>query len=227
MLLCQTSVTLQLYNTMRHYTSLDRLLEVIDQAIKVLTVQSTAQREIPSTETNCDDELIAADKRDSARLMRVNHAGEISAQGLYHGQALTARSNTTVKQLKQASHEEADHLAWCEKRIRELGGRTSLLTPLWYVGSMSIGAVVGLFGDRYSLGFVKETEDQVVQHLKSHCRRISSKDKRTLAIIRQIQADEAEHAQQAQEAGGSNLPAPVRQAMRMAAKVMTSIAHYL
>lgn len=215
---------------MRRYTLLDRLLETADNALKVLTVQHTARRQVPDTETDCATDATALDadeKRYSARLMRVNHAGEIAAQGLYHGQLLTVRKASIRKHLKQASYEEAEHLAWCEKRIDELDGRTSLLAPLWYAGAMSIGACAGLFGDRYSLGFVRETENQVVEHLEAHCTRIASKDRRTYAIIKQIQADEAGHAEQARQAGSSDMPAPVCQAMRIMAKVMTSVAHYL
>ena len=212
---------------MRRYTLLDRLLATADRGLKVLTSQHSAQRPMPGARESGDSALSAEEKSYAARLMRVNHAGEIAAQGLYHGQLLTACNTSTRKQLEQAAHEEADHLAWCEKRIGELGGRTSLLTPLWYTGAVSIGAVAGLFGDNYSLGFVKETEDQVVEHLEAHCAQVSPHDRKTTAIIRQIQADEAEHAEQARRAGSTDMPAPVRHAMRMMAKVMTSVTHYL
>ena len=205
---------------------LDACIEAADQALRTLTGVATAARERPG-EPSRDDALSAAEKRRSIRLMRINHAGEVAAQGLYRGQALTACSDAGAGRMEKNAHEEIDHLVWCRQRLDELGGRTSLFAPLWYFGALAIGAAAGAAGDRWSLGFVRETEDQVVEHLESHLARVPLKDKATLAIIEQIKRDEAEHAQQARQAGAAELPRPVRSLMRAAAKVMTTTANYL
>lgn len=210
---------------MRDKGSLDRLIEAADQALKAVAGPATAVRETPGRESS-DEDLSASEKDHSARLMRVNHAGEIAAQGLYHGQALTARARATAEQMQQNAHEESDHLAWCEQRLAQLGGRTSILAPLWYAGSFVIGAAAGLAGDRWSFGFVKETEDQVVKHLDSHLAKAPVHDKATLAIIEQIRRDESEHAHAAELAGAAELPTPVKRLMKMTAKVMTTTAYY-
>lgn len=159
--------------------------------------------------------------------MRVNHAGEIAAQGLYHGQALVARNPATRAMLEQAAREEADHLAWCEQRLRELDDRPSLLDPLWYAGSFAIGALAGLAGDRHSLGFVAETERQVERHLDRHMEQIPAGDTRTRAIVDQMRADEQAHGQLATQAGGTPLPRPVQQLMQATARVMTGTARWI
>jgi ubiquinone biosynthesis monooxygenase Coq7 len=167
----------------------------------------------------------AAERQRSGALMRVNHVGEVCAQALYQAQALTARTPALRQQMQQAAREEMDHLAWTEQRLQELGDRPSLLNPLWYAGSFAIGLLAGRLGDSASLGFVVETERQVEQHLAGHLDRLPEADARSRAIVDQMRADERRHADDAQQAGGQDLPAPVRWLMRGAAKVMTTTAH--
>jgi ubiquinone biosynthesis monooxygenase Coq7 len=159
--------------------------------------------------------------------MRVNHAGEVAAQALYHGQAAFAARPEVRHLLEKAAHEEADHLAWCEQRLRELGSRPSLLGPLWYAGSFAIGAAAALAGDRTSLGFVSETERQVEGHIDSHLARLPAHDARSRAILETMRRDEIEHGAEARAAGGAELPPPVRTAMRATAKVMTTTSYWL
>jgi ubiquinone biosynthesis monooxygenase Coq7 len=159
--------------------------------------------------------------------MRVNHSGEVAAQALYHGQALISRSPATRDLLLRAAHEEADHLAWCETRLKELDSRPSLLVPLWYCGSFAIGALAAAMGDRTSLGFVVETERQVEGHLNEHLARLPADDTRSRAILNVMRTDEIEHGATAKSAGASELPAPVRALMRHVAKVMTTAAHWI
>jgi len=172
-------------------------------------------------------QLSEADRRESAALMRVNHSGEVAAQALYHGQALISRSAATRDLLLRAAHEEADHLAWCETRLKELDSRPSLLVPLWYCGSFAIGALAAAMGDRTSLGFVVETERQVEGHLNEHLARLPADDTRSRAILNVMRTDEIEHGATAKSAGASELPAPVRALMRHVAKVMTTAAHWI
>lgn len=171
--------------------------------------------------------LSEADKRASAALVRVNHAGEIAAQALYHGQALVARSDTTRALLLKAAREETDHLAWCETRLKELDSRPSLLNPLWYAGSFAIGAAAALLGDRASLGFVVETERQVEGHLDEHLARLPQDDIRSRAILQTMRTDEIAHGVSAKAAGGAELPSPVRFLMRNTARLMTSTAYWI
>jgi ubiquinone biosynthesis monooxygenase Coq7 len=159
--------------------------------------------------------------------MRVNHAGEMAAQGLYRGQALTARSPDTRAALEKAASEEGDHLAWCRERLDELGARRSLLDPVWFAGSVAIGALAGLAGDRLSLGFMAETERQVEGHLADHLGRLPDGDERSRTIVQQMQADEVGHGQAAMAAGGVELPQPVPTLMRLAARVMTGTAYWI
>lgn len=168
-----------------------------------------------------------AERREAASLMRVNHAGEVAAQALYHGQAAFAARPEVRDWLLQAAREEADHLAWCDQRLRELGSRPSLLGPLWYAGSFAIGVAAGLAGDRVSLGFVSETERQVEGHIDSHLERLPAADARSRAVLRVMRDDEAAHGAAARAAGGTGLPPPVRQAMRATAKVMTTTSRWL
>ena len=159
--------------------------------------------------------------------MRVNHVGEVCAQALYDGQAASTRDPILRSQFKQAAVEEGDHLAWTRQRIDELGGRVSMLNPLWYAGAFGLGLLAGRAGDRLSLGFMAETERQVERHLDGHLQRLPQADQRSRAVVEQMKADEAAHAQTAVRLGGVGLPAPVRSAMRAAAKVMTTTAHYI
>ena len=171
--------------------------------------------------------LSEVERRQSAALMRVNHAGEIAAQALYHGQALVARSDATRDMLLSAAKEESDHLAWCETRLRELGSRPSVLNPLWYCGSFAIGVLAAVTGDRTSLGFVVETERQVEGHLDEHLMRLPSGDTRSRAILNQMRTDEIGHGASAKAAGGTELPAPIGVLMRNAARVMTTAAYWI
>lgn len=205
------------------HSTLDRVLTSADQALRTIFGAHTAGRPYPSTAAGA--ELTADDKRASAALMRVNHVGEVCAQALYTAQSMSTSDPALKAQFDHAAREETDHLAWTEQRLRELGGRTSLLNPLWYVGAFGLGYVAGKVGDRWSLGFVVETERQVEQHLQSHLDRLPAGDAASRAIVSQMRDDEVRHGQAAQRAGGVALPAPVRWAMRAAAKVMTVTAH--
>lgn len=212
---------------MRHYTTLDLLLGQLDQAVRtVFGGPPTAQRVNPA-ESHREAELDAAQRTLAARLMRINHAGEIAAQGLYQGQALTARLDDVRERMEQAAGEENDHLAWCAARLRELDSHTSRLDPLWYLGAVSIGALAGIAGDKWSLGFVAETERQVVKHLDEHLLRLPDEDVRSRAILEQMREDEEGHATVAIEAGGAPLPEPIKRVMGMASKVMTGAAFWV
>jgi ubiquinone biosynthesis monooxygenase Coq7 len=204
----------------------DRWICGAEVALRTLSGGSRAERQAPTAET-AEDELDAREKRLSGALMRVNHVGEVCAQALYQAQAVAAVDPQLKAQMAQAAREEVDHLAWTEERLAQLGDRPSLLNPLWYGGAFLIGLAAGRLGDRVSLGFVVETERQVERHLESHLERLPAKDLASRAIVDRMRLDEAAHAEAARAAGGVELPAPVRGAMRLAAKVMTGTAHYL
>lgn len=204
--------------------AVDRLLGAADTALRTVFARHHAARACPQPDA-APPVLDEAAKREAAALMRVNHVGEVCAQALYAAQALTARDERLQTQFAQAAQEETDHLAWCEQRLDELGGRTSLLNPLWYAGAFGIGLLAGRAGDRWSLGFVVETERQVEQHLDGHLERLPAGDIASRAIVRQMRDDEVQHALAAERAGAAPLPAPLRWAMRAAAKVMTTTAH--
>lgn len=209
----------------RSLTPTDRCISHLDRALRTLFAPAPeASRPYPGAQQP-EPELAPDQRRHAAGLMRVNHAGEICAQALYHGQAATARESRVRTQFQQAAREEADHLAWCETRLTELGEGTSLLDPLWYAGSFAIGAGAGLAGDRWSLGFVVETERQVEAHLGDHLDRLPPSDERSRAVVRQMQADEARHGNEARAAGGRDLPRPVQEAMRLTAGVMKFLAY--
>jgi ubiquinone biosynthesis monooxygenase Coq7 len=199
-------------------------------ALRTLSGGSRAERATPQPQPVPDppaSELGADDKRLSGALMRVNHVGEVCAQALYQAQAVATGNAALKARMARAAREEVDHLAWTEQRLAELGDRPSLLNPLWYGGAFLIGLAAGRLGDRVSLGFVVETERQVEQHLESHLERLPAVDHASRAIVDQMRVDEAAHADAALAAGGIELPAPVRGAMRLAAKVMTATAHYI
>lgn len=211
--------------SMHRETLIDRFIMQADQALRTLfTEPSGSGRDNPGAGAN-EGELPARDKAKSLCLMRVNHAGEVCAQALYQGQALTARNQETRAQMQQAAVEENDHLAWCRQRIHELGGHTSLLNPFWYAGSLAIGAASGLLGDKWSLGFLAETEQQVVRHLDGHLQRLPASDHKSHAIIEQMKTDEAKHRDTARDAGGEALPEAVRKLMTLASRVMTTTAY--
>lgn len=179
---------------------------------------------LPATTLN-DADLNDAERRHVTGLMRVNHAGEVCAQALYLGQALTAQDDRVRNTLRKAATEESDHLRWCRQRLAELGGKPSALDPVWYGSSFALGAVVGLLGDKVSLGFVEATEDRVVQHLQAHEARLPAADERTKAVLVQMRADEARHGAQAMAAGGQRFPEPIKRAMAMVAGVMTALSY--
>jgi len=210
----------------RTFTIFDRLIGEIGKAINVLAAPVYANRASPAA-AGGEVLLAEAERVASGRLMRVNHSGEVAAQALYQGQALTARDATVAGAMRQAAAEEMDHLAWCEQRLRELNGRTSLLNPLWYVGSFAIGAVAGVFGDRASLGFIAETEKQVEAHLRSHMERLPMADHRSRAIVDQMTHDEVAHGAQAASLGADELPFLLRSAMRLTSRVMTRCSYWL
>lgn len=204
----------------------DRLILAFDRALRTVFGPSHASRPVPG-ENLPESELDPAQKAEAAALMRIDHVGEVCAQALYQGQALTARNSAAKAALEKAAAEEVDHLAWTERRIAELGGRRSLLNPLWYAGSYAIGAVAGLAGDRWNLGFLAETENQVVAHLDSHLKRLSHQDAKSRAILMAMKRDEAKHATTALHMGGSELPFGVKLAMKAASKVMTTTAYWV
>jgi len=209
----------------RTLSPLDRLLELAEVGLRSSFARPASARPTPGIPAPAPAD--SGRRRHVAGLMRVNHAGEIAAQGLYQGQAITARSAATREALRHAAAEEGDHLAWCRDRLDELGSRPSLLNPLWYAGSVAIGALAGLCGDRTSLGFMAETEKQVEGHLADHLARLPADDARSRAIIEQMQADEVGHGRAAIAAGGKTLPAPVPRLMRLTARFMTGTAYWI
>jgi 3-demethoxyubiquinol 3-hydroxylase len=206
-------------------TRFDALLISVDHGLKTIFGKPVAARPIPKTEGS--QQLTPEQQRLSAALMRVNHVGEVCAQALYQSQALMTHCPELRGHFEQAAQEELDHLAWTRERLQELGGRTSLLTPIWYGGAFTIGCLAGLAGDRISLGFVVETEKQVEQHLAGHLQRLPEEDLASRAIVAQMQLEEARHAAEATAAGAAPLPAPVKGLMQLAARVMTGTAHYV
>ncbi len=214
------------YMSGRSLTPLDHLFELADAGLRASLGRPHATRPTPGS-PGLTRPADAGRRRHVAGLMRVNHAGEVAAQGLYHGQALTARSEETRAAMRRAAAEEGDHLAWCHDRLVELDSHTSFLNPIWYAGSVAIGAAAGLLGDRLSLGFMAETERQVEGHLAGHLEELPEDDVRSRAIIEQMQADEVCHGQSALAAGGAALPAPVPQLMRLIARIMTGTAYWV
>lgn len=212
---------------MRNYSLLDKLVMNLDTALRtvagkpVLTERPNPAAAIPEAE------LSEAERDLAGRLMRINHAGEVSAQGLYQGQALTAKLPEVRDKMERAALEENDHLEWCERRCKEMGSHVSLLNPLWYAGSVTIGALAGLIGDKWSLGFVVETEHQVCKHLDEHIEQLPQHDQKTRAILKQMWDDEARHADMAQAAGGAEFPAPIKGLMQLTSKVMTKTAYWI
>jgi ubiquinone biosynthesis monooxygenase Coq7 len=211
----------------RQLSPLDHLISAAQTALTTIASTPVGTGRMDPARELKSGALSEADKRESARLMRVNHVGEVCAQALYEGQALTAHDGRVRDALIQAATEEQDHLIWCENRLKDLGGRASLLNPLWYIGAFGMGAVAGWAGDRWSLGFLKETEDQVEAHLDSHLDLLPKEDLRSRAVVQQMKEDEREHAQTAKRAGAAELPWPIPNVMRKVARVMTSTARWI
>ena len=206
---------------------LDRLIIEFDKGLKTLAANALSVRPHPDQNIQQTSELSVDEKRHSASLMRINHCGEVCAQALYNGQALTANNPQTVRALAQASKEETEHLAWCEKRIHELGGRTSLFNPIWYAASFTLGAIAGALGDKWNLGFLAETERQVGAHLNRHLDELPAADDKSRAILAQMKTDEEEHASTAIDLGGAELPSLVKVAMQGMSRVMTATTYHL
>lgn len=206
-------------------SALDKLICGVDRAVRTLSpglsagARTTPAQSIPATQ------LTEVERRHSAGLMRVNHAGEVCAQALYQGQALTAKLNAVQKEMENAADEESDHLAWCQQRLSELNSQPSLLNPLWYGLSFGLGATAGMVSDKISLGFVAATEEQVCAHLQAHLTQLPDEDHKSRAILRQMLTDEAKHAHSALDAGAIRFPRPIKAAMTVLSKVMTKTTY--
>lgn len=209
----------------------DQVIGEVDKVLRTLFGQPiTTDRAKPVANKDTaavDSNLSSTERKHAARLMRINHAGEVSAQALYQGQALTARDPATKAAMEHAAAEENDHLVWCEERVRELGETPSKLNPLFHAGSFAIGALAGAIGDKVSLGFVAETERQVVQHLDQHLSQLPEQDANSRAIVEQMKTDEAEHGEAATQAGGVELPPPVKKLMQATSKIMTKTSYWI
>ena len=213
---------------MRMLSTLDKFINNIDLAIQTLSPPSsrTTERQHPDEGIE-DSPLSKKEKKHTAGLMRINHTGEVCAQALYQGQALTAKLDKVRDKMQQAALEEVEHLAWCEKRLDELDSKPSILNPFFYLSSLMIGASAGLIGDKWSLGFVVETERQVTAHLESHLAKLAKNDKKSHAILEQMKTDESHHATVALEAGGRELPSPIKSIMKLTSKIMTKTTYYI
>ena len=210
----------------RHYSKFDVLCMGVDQAIRAISGKGCTGTQRPYPAINESEPVLSEEERKrSAGLMRINHAGEVSAQALYHGQGLASRDLAIQSQMQQAAFEEGDHLIWCSTRLEELGSHTSYLNAFWYMGSFVIGLTAGLVGDKWSLGFVAETERQVVQHLEEHLDLLPEQDVKSAKILQQMQIDEASHRDQAINAGAATLPGVIKKLMRMMSKVMVKSAY--
>ncbi len=214
-------------HTGREYTPVDTFLNAVDNALRTVfgTPPSTG-RANPAQQLD-EPELDEKEKKHAAGLMRVNHCGEVCAQALYLGQALTARDKSVSDAMKQASDEENDHLLWCSGRLQELDSHTSYLNPVWYAGSFALGVAAGVIGDKWSLGFLAETERQVVKHLDGHLQQLPQNDSKSRSIVEQMKIDEAGHATKAVETGAAELPEAVKTMMSLSSKVMTKAAYWI
>lgn len=207
-------------------TLFDTCITEFDRGLRTLFAKPSSVREHPDQATP-EADLTTGEKQYAARLMRVNHTGEVCAQALYSGQVITSRDATVTAALQQAAIEETEHLAWCESRIKSLGGRTSVLNPVFYAGSFSMGVLAGALGDKWNLGFLAETEKQVGEHLASHLNKLPEQDLKTKKIVTQMQIDEANHAEQAWDHGAASLPVPVKMLMSNVSKLMTKASYYV
>ncbi|MED5411995.1 MAG: 2-polyprenyl-3-methyl-6-methoxy-1,4-benzoquinone monooxygenase [Pseudomonadota bacterium] len=210
-----------------HHSFIDRCLLQFDQALRTCVPGSSLATRSSPADTVAEEELSAAEKKHIVGLMRINHTGEVCAQALYAGQAATARLDEVRESMDLAAQEEADHLAWCDERLKELDSHPSLLNPLWYGLSFGMGAIAGLAGDKWSLGFVAETEDQVCKHLEDHLTKLPEQDGKSKAILEQMIKDERQHGETAKEAGGADLPLPAKKAMTTMSQVMKKTAYHV
>lgn len=205
---------------------LDKIITEFDKVLKTLTATQYSNR--PHPDHNIDEtDLSDEDKKHACSLMRVNHSGEVCAQALYQGQSLTSRDKSNARAFEDAAFEETEHLAWTAQRIEELGGRQSLLNPLFYLGSLSIGVFAGLCGDKWSLSFLEETEKQVEKHLDEHLEILPFADKKSIAIVTQMKSDEAQHAEMANKLGAASMPKPLKLLMKISSKLMTKTAYHI
>jgi len=212
----------------RNLTHVDHLLAGVESFLRTVAATGPAHAARANPARHIDDKpMSASEKSHAAGLMRVNHAGEVAAQGLYQGHAAAARNPSIEDQMQRAADEELDHLAWCEQRLKELGSGPSRLNPVWYGGAFAIGAASGFLGDRWSLGFIEETERQVVQHLTGHLDHLPANDAKSRAIVHKMREEEALHGANAKDAGAFDLPAPIRRIMRLTARIMTGTAYWL
>ncbi len=211
---------------MRSFSPIDQVLGAADNFLRSIATTPPSSRPYPAKQIP-EGQLSDTERKLAAALMRVNHSGEIAAQALYQGQALTAKTPEMARLLQEAATEEADHLNWTAKRIEALGSRTSVLAPLWYIGAFTIGAIAGRLGDRVSLGFLAETERQVEQHLMGHMSRLPLADEPSRAVVEQMKEDEIKHMNTALDQGGADLPRPIQMAMQASGKFMTTVAHYI
>ena len=205
---------------------IDRFITEFDQGLRTVLAEAQTLRPFPDRDKS-ESQLSDSEKRRAAALMRINHSGEVCAQALYNGQALTARNPATEAALREASQEETEHLAWCEKRIKELGSHKSFLNPVFYAGSFALGAFAGALGDKWNLGFLAETENQVGKHIEGHLKRLPEQDEKSRAILEQMKIDEAKHATTAITHGGAQLPLPVKLAMELSSKIMTKTTYWI
>ncbi len=212
---------------MRHYSFIDSLIGTADNVLRTLSGGYQTTNRLSPANGEPEAELSTSERKKVAGLMRINHCGEVCAQALYQGQALTAKLPEVRDKMQQAAKEENDHLDWCHERLLQLNTHTSYLNPIWYASSFTLGALAGLAGDKWSLGFVVETERQVVAHLNDHLQQLPEQDTRSIKILEVMKDDEQEHATAALEAGGAELPAPVKQAMQLMSKVMTKTVYYI
>ena len=212
----------------RNLTHVDHLLAGVESFLRTVAATGPAHAARANPARHIDDKpMSASEKSHAAGLMRVNHAGEVAAQGLYQGHAAAARDPSIEYQMQRAADEELDHLAWCEQRLKELGSGPSRLNPVWYGGAFAIGAASGFLGDRWSLGFIEETERQVVQHLTGHLDHLPANDAKSRAIVHKMREEEALHGANAKDAGAFDLPAPIRRIMRLTARILTGTAYWL
>ena len=204
---------------------IDTIIISLDTALRSIFAKPSASRANPAkSENTSESHLSNTERKNSIELMRINHVGEVCAQALYQGQAITARSESVKQKMNTAAQEEVDHLSWCDERIKELGGRTSLLNPVWYAGSLTLGTIAGVIGDKWSLGFLEETENQVEQHLAEHLDELPENDHRSRAIVKQMKIDEAKHAQMAHDNGAAELPEFAKSLMKGTANIMKLVA---